>query len=153
MAPSNYVILECNSDDTNLQIAHMLREQFLHENIISRTKLKKIENKLNLMNVDTVDERGVLATTLENLILRPNTYHNLVESFDNFIIEELQITSSEIDGKQIKDIPFQYNAILMMIKSGDEMKIPHGDTYLRKGDILHIVGTQSAIQETQKLVK
>ncbi len=153
MAPSNYVILECDSDETNLQIAHMLREQFRHENIISRTKLKKIENKLNLMNVDTVDERGVLATTLENLILRPNTYHNLVESFDNFIIEEIQITSSEIDGKQIKDIPFQYNAILMMIKSGDEMKIPHGDTYLRKGDILHVVGTQSAIQETQKLVE
>ena len=153
LSTGNFVILECGSDEINTKIAHLLREQFLHENIIARTKLKQIENKLNLMNVDTVDERRVLATTLENLILRPNTYHDLVESFDNYIIEEIQITNDEIDGKQIKDIPFQYNAILMMIKSGDEMKIPHGDTYLRKGDILHVFGTPSALLETHKLVE
>jgi Trk K+ transport system NAD-binding subunit len=153
LSAANYIILETGSDETNLQIAHLLREQFLHENIIARTKLKSIENKLNLMNVDTVDERRVLATTLENLILRPNTYHDLVESFDNYIIEEIMITNDEIDGKQIKDIPFQYNAILMMIKSGNELKIPHGDTYLKKGDIIHIFGTPSALLETHKLVE
>ena len=153
LSASNYVILECGNDQTNLQIAHLLREQFLHENIIARTRLKGIENKLHLMNVDTVDERRVLATTLENLILRPNTYHDLVESFDNYIVEEIQITNSNIDGKQIKDIPLHYNAILMMVKSGNELKIPHGDTILRKGDILHVFGTPSALLETHKLVE
>jgi Trk K+ transport system NAD-binding subunit len=153
LSAANYVILETGSDETNMETAHLLREQFLHENIIARTKLKSIENKLNLMNVDTVDERRVLATTLENLILRPNTYHDLVESFDNYIIEEIMITNDEIDGKQIKEIPFQYNAILMMIKSGDELKIPHGDTYLKKGDIIHVFGTPSALLETHKLVE
>ncbi len=153
LASSNYVILECGNDQMNLKIAHMLREQFLHENIIARTKLKTIENKLNLMNVDTADERRVMATTLENLILRPSTYHDLVESFDNYIVEEIQITNSDIDGKQIKELPFHYNAILMMIKSGAELKIPHGDTYLRKGDVLHVFGTTIALEETHKLVE
>jgi Trk K+ transport system NAD-binding subunit len=41
----------------------------------------------------------------------------------------------------------------MMIKSGDEIKIPHGDTYLRKGDVLHVFGTTIALQETHKLVE
>ncbi len=153
LASNNYVILECGDDQTNLKIAHMLREQFLHENIIARTKLKAIENKLNLLNVDTADERRVMATTLENLILRPSTYHDLVESFDNYIVEEIQITNSNIDGKQIKELPFHYDAILMMIKTGNEIKIPHGDTYLRKGDILHVFGTTMALEETHKMVQ
>jgi len=153
LSAGNYVILECGNDKVNLEIAHMLREQFLHENIIARTKLKNIENKLNLMNVDTADERRVMATTLENLILRPSTYHDLVESFDNHNVEEIRITNNDIDGKQIKELPFHYDAILMMIKSGDEIKIPHGDTYLRKGDVLHVFGTTTALQETHKLVE
>jgi Kef-type K+ transport system membrane component KefB len=149
---NNYVVLECG-DETNTKIAAMLREQFQHENIIARANSKRVESKLRLLNVDTVDQRRVLATTIENLILRPNTYHDLVESFDNYSVEEIQITNSEIDGKQIKEVPFHSEAILMMIKSGNSLSIPHGDTYLRKGDILHVFGTNAAMEATHKLVE
>jgi Kef-type K+ transport system membrane component KefB/uncharacterized protein YfkK (UPF0435 family) len=149
----NYVVLECGSDDTNMQVATMLREQFQHENIIARSGAKHTESKLQLLNVDTIDQRRVLATTLENLILRPNTYHDLVESFDNYSVEEIQIINNEIDGKQIKEVPFHSEAILMMIKSGQNLSIPHGNTYLRKGDVLHVFGTNAAMEATHKLVE
>jgi len=150
---NNYVVLECGSDKINLQIATLLREEFQHENIIARSKAKHSETKLKLLNVDTVDQRRVLATTLENLILRPNTYHDLVESFDNYSVEEILITNSDIDGKKIKEIPFHSEAILMMVKSGQNLSIPHGNTYLRKGDILHVFGTNAAMEATHKLVE
>jgi len=149
----NYVILECGSDKKNMEVAHLLREQFQHENIISRAKSKNIEKKLQLLNVDTIDQRRVLATTIENLILRPNTYHDLVESFDNYSVEEIQIINSDIDGKQIKEVPFHSEAILMMIKSGENLSIPHGNTYLRKGDILHVFGTNAAMEATHLMVE
>jgi Trk K+ transport system NAD-binding subunit len=149
----NYVILECGNDKKNKEVAHLLREQFQHENIISRASSKRIEKELQLLNVDTIDQRRVLATTIENLILRPNTYHDLVESFDNYSVEEIQIINSDIDGKQIKEVPFHSEAILMMIKSGENLSIPHGSTYLRKGDILHVFGTNAAMEATHKMVE
>ncbi len=150
---NNYVVLECGDDQRNLDVAHLLREQFQHENIISRSTTNSAYDMLQLLSVDTVDQRRVLATTLENLILRPNTYHDLVESFDNYSVEEIQIISSEIDGKQIMDIPFHSDAILMMIKSGENLNIPHGNTYLRKGDILHVFGTNAAMLAMHQLVE
>jgi len=150
---NNYVVLECGDDQRNLDVAHLLREQFQHENIISRSTTNVAYDMLQLLSVDTVDQRRVLATTLENLILRPNTYHDLVESFDNYSVEEIQITSSEIDGKQIMDIPFHSDAILMMIKSGENLNIPHGNTYLRKGDILHVFGTSAAMLAMHQMVE
>ena len=153
LSANNYVVLECGSDENNLKVAQMLRKQFQHENIISRSQSKNIEKQLQLLNVDTIDERRVLATTIENLILRPNTYHDLVESFDNYSVEEIRITNSDIDGKQIKEVPFHSEAILMMIKSGESLNIPHGNTYLRKGDILHVFGTNAALEATHQLVE
>ncbi len=150
---NNYVVLECGDDQRNLDVAHLLREQFQHENIISRSTTNSAYDMLQLLSVDTVDQRRVLATTLENLILRPNTYHDLIESFDNYSVEEIQIISSEIDGKQIMDIPFHSDAILMMIKSGENLNIPHGNTYLRKGDILHVFGTNAAMLAMHQLVE
>ena len=150
---SNYIILECGDDQINLEVAHLLREQFQHENIISRSTTQNADAKLQLLNVDTIDQRRVLATTIENLILRPNTYHDLVESFDNFSVEEIQIINSHIDGKQIKEVPFHSDAILMMIKSGENLNIPHGNTYLQKGDILHVFGTNAAMKATHLMVE
>jgi len=153
LSASNYVVLECGSDQNNLEVAQMLRKQFQHENIISRSQSKTIEKQLQLLSVDTIDEHRVLATTIENLILRPNTYHDLVESFDNYSVEEIQIVNSNIDGKQIKEVPFHSEAILMMIKSGESLSIPHGNTYLRKGDILHVFGTNAAMEATHLMVE
>ncbi len=153
LKPDNYVILECGNDEANVQIARLLTEYFHHEKIIARTKSAGTINKLYFMNIKTVDERLVMAQTLESLILSPTTYHSLIESLENYIIEEIKITNTSIFGKQLKELPIPNNAILMMIKSGDDLKIPHGDTYLRKGDILHVFGTPSALLETHKLVE
>jgi hypothetical protein len=91
-----------------------LLQVLLHDNIITRSSTSEIEQRLKNLGVKTIDVIGVLATTTENLILRPATYHVLVESFENFSVEEILITSNEADRLQVKEIPFHADAILMM---------------------------------------
>ncbi len=148
--PDNYVVVECGSDETNMAVSKLLRNEFQHERIITRSGSLKTEQKLKSFGVEAVDVRRVMATTIENLIIRPITYHDLVESFENFILDEIQVTGKEIDGRQVKTIPFHKDAILMIIKRGNESYIPHGDTYIRKGDILHVFGTTTALEDTRK---
>jgi len=147
---SDFVIVETGSSQKNLEISRLLRNELMHDNIITRSNTGSIENKLKSLGVKTIDVTGVMATTIENLILRPTTYHALVESFENFSVEEVLITSKDIDGSQVKEIPFHKDAILMMVKRDNAFFIPHGATYFRAGDILHVFGTNTALQDTRE---
>jgi len=148
--PENYVVVECGSDKINAEVSKLLRNEFQHERVITRSGSLKIESKLKQQGVEAVDAKRVMATTIENLIVRPTTYHDLVESFENFSMDEIPVLNKEIDGRQVKTIPFHKDAILMIIKRGNESYIPHGETYLRSGDILHVFGTDTALEDTRK---
>lgn len=148
--PSDFVVVETGSPEKNHEICKLLRNELMHDKIISRSGKSNYENKLKSLGVKTVDVIGVQATTIENLILRPTTYHSLIESFENFSVEEISITNKAVDGLQVKEIPFHKDAILMMVKRGNNFFIPHGETYFRTGDILQVFGTDTALLNTRE---
>jgi len=149
----NYVVVDTASDERNLKICQLLRKDIGHERIISKTGHLSLDRALRKLEVETVDSIKVIATTIENLIIRPTTYHTLVESFENFSVEEMQIRNKAVDGLQVKEIPFHRNAILMMAKRGNELYIPHGETYFRLGDVFHIFGTDSALKDAREKLR
>lgn len=149
ISDSVYVVVETGSDELNILICKMLKKEFKHEKIISMTNELSIERQLKRLNIETIDVRRVMATTIESLILRPTTYHALVETFESFSIEEITITNIDFDGQKVRDIALHKDAILIMVKRGTNIFIPHGETYLKTGDILNVFGTDSALENTR----
>ncbi|MEA1896604.1 MAG: TrkA C-terminal domain-containing protein, partial [Bacteroidota bacterium] len=147
LTPDNYIVIETGDDEQNLKISQMLRTDFQHKNIISRISRFSQKQSFEQLGIETIDVTQILATAIENLIIRPTTYHALVESFENFCVEEIQITNIKIDGLQLKHIPFHTDAVLIMIKRENSFLIPRGDTYFRIGDILIVFGTQTAFED------
>ncbi len=147
---SDFVVVDTGSAEKNHEICKLLRNVLMHDNIISRSDKSDVELRLKNLGVKTIDVIGVQATTIENLILRPTTYHALIESFENFSVEEILITNKTIDGLQLKEVPFHKDAILMMVKRDKSFFIPHGETYFRLGDILNVFGTDTALQNTRE---
>ena len=68
------------------------------------------------------------------------------------ILMLIVIAKRDIEGLQIKEIPFHKDAILMMLRRGGNYNIPHGESYLRTGDILLVFGTQTAFEVTRHKV-
>ncbi len=153
LTPDNYIVIETGDDEQNLKISQMLRNEFQHKKIISRINRFSLKQRFKQLGIETIDVTQILATAIENLIIRPTTYHALVESFENFSVEEILITNKNIDGSQIKEIPFHKDAILMMVRRGNNFNIPHGENYLRTGDILLVFGTQTAFEDTRHKVE
>jgi Trk K+ transport system NAD-binding subunit len=141
------------SDEKNIAICKLLRNEMSHEKIITKANKVGIQKVLNRLEVEIFDATRVVATTIENLIVRPTTYHTLVDSFENFLVEEINITNADVDGKQIKELPFHKDGTLMMIRRGINMYIPHGDTYLRQGDIINVFGTPTALDNIKLMVR
>jgi Trk K+ transport system NAD-binding subunit len=153
LSPSNYIVVLTGSNEKNVKICELLRREFNHEKIISKSGNSIIEQTLRRLEVEILDATRVIATTIENLIVRPTIYHSLVETFENFTVEEITVTSKDIDGLQIKEIPFHKDGTLMLIRRGSNMYIPHGDTYLRIGDIINVFGTNAALVDIKAKLK
>lgn len=153
LGPGNYVVVNTASDDKNLEICTLLRKELQHENIISKPVSSNSELQLKQLNVEILDARRVLASTIENLILRPTIYHALIESFENYSVEEIVVTNPEIDGKALKEIPFDKEGMLILVTRGNSIDIPHGETYLRTGDVITVFGTGSAIDSIREKVR
>jgi len=149
LSPYDYVIVETAMPELNIKICRLLKTELRHDRIISRAGNSAIEKAFKRLEIETVDATRIIATTIENLIVRPSTYHALVESFENFSVEEFKITNKNIDSLQVKEIPFHKDAILMMVKRGNNSYIPHGETFFRLGDIIHVFGTDSALEDTR----
>lgn len=152
LKPSEYVFVDTGSPGINYEICKLIRRELMHDNVISRGRTSEIRLKLKRLGVETLDTTRVLATTIENLVLRPATYHALVESFESFSVEEILITNKQWDGLQMKEIPFHKDAILMMVKRNNSIFIPQAETYFRAGDLLHVFGTDTALQHTRDTV-
>jgi len=143
----NYVVVITDSEIKNTEISQMLKEEFGHHKVISKTSTWHIEKQLMDLQVEYVDVTRTIATTIENLILRPATYHILVETFENYKVEDITITNSNISGTQIKEMPFHRDGELILVRRGHAVEIPHGDTYLQENDIVTVMGTETALQD------
>jgi len=148
--PDNYVVVLTDSEDRNTQICQLLRSTYNHENIISKASSARIENKLSKLQVDYLDSTRIMATTIENLIFRPQTYEALVETFENYQVEDIHLTNKKTAGKQIKEIPFHKDGQLILIRKNNKVEIPHGDTLLSEGDVITVMGTESALENIRK---
>jgi len=148
----NYVVVHTRSDQTNIEICDMLRKDLLHEKVISIPNTSKTEHSMRVMGIEVLDHRRIVATTIENLILRPTTYHSLMESFENYSVEDIKLLHFEMDGKMIKELPLHKDGMIMLLTRGSEKYVPHGNTYLRSGDILTVFGTGTAIRQIREMV-
>ncbi len=147
LQPENHVIILTESDEKNLTIAQILRNDLHHEKIISYAKNAKYVDLFKDMEVEALMLSQTLATSIENLIFRPATYHTLFESFENFSVEEIPILNNALDGVLVKDIPFHQDGFLMLIKRKNDMRVPHGNDYLIKGDIAVVFGNDTALND------
>ena len=130
----------------------MLRKELLHERIISIPANSQVEEQMLRLGVEILDARRVVASTIENLILSPGAYHSLVETFENFTVEDVVLLNYDLEGKSIKDLPLHKDAMIMLVTRKNEKFVPHGDTYLKAGDVFTLFGTGSAIEEIRKII-
>jgi Kef-type K+ transport system membrane component KefB/Trk K+ transport system NAD-binding subunit len=150
---SSFVIVDTGSKQQDISICEMLRKDFNHEKIITTANSSKIEHQLRRFDVETIDTRRVLAATIEAIIVRPGTYHALIETFEYFTVEEITITNPDMNGRRVKEISIHKDAILIMAKDGNNLFIPHGETYLRTGIALYVMGTDSALEDLRGKIK
>lgn len=80
---------------------------------------------------------------LREIMLRDEHFINLYISKEN--------STSNMIGKEIKDIKLPGDSLIAIVERGGELVIPHGDTVIREGDKISVVGSIDAIDQVKQL--
>jgi Kef-type K+ transport system membrane component KefB/Trk K+ transport system NAD-binding subunit len=153
LSPDDYVVVVTGSDQVNIDTCQMLKAYYGHKKIIARDNNPDNERLLRWMGVIPMNFVMSAAMTLENLVLRPSTYHMIIESLQSFEVYDVVMTNSELEKVPIRDIPFHKDGFLLLVKRGEHQRIPHGDFSLKMGDNITIFGTSAAIDDISHLLK
>ena len=124
------------SDEQNLQSCLCVKRQFGVTRVIARDNNPKNTEKFTDAGVIPLNLNHSIAVAVENLVLRPS----LVQLFDRetdregLFVFEVLVKNPEYFNVRVKHVRELRNALILVVKKGDEIRIPHGDTVLRKDD-------------------
>ncbi len=151
--PVDTIVVLTNSDKKNISIAEMIRVQLDHSKLITVTTKPELflEHK-SLQDVQIVNAYEIIASRIENEIMRPTTTQALTDSFGVYSVEEIPVRNSAMDRILVKDIPFPKSGSLVLVRRDNEIFIPHGDTHLLIGDLVTVIGNATALEEFRKLL-
>jgi len=74
------------------------------------------------------------------------------ELSDGTELGEAAVRDSRYQDKPLGEVRLPGNALIMGIRRGGDVIVPHGSTTLAVGDILMLVGSPEAIRETRMLM-
>ncbi len=146
--PTETVIVLTESVIKNQKITRLLKEKLGHNKIITLGATEEDDfSETQYIQIDKV-----LASHVENLIVRPSAIQTLSESFGQYAVEEILMTNRELDGKMVKKVAFPDSGSLVMIRRNKEILIPHGDTHLLIGDMVTVIGNATALEEFRNIL-
>jgi trk system potassium uptake protein TrkA len=67
------------------------------------------------------------------------------------VIEAQVMSTSPIAGRVIRDVEFPEGALIGMVKRGDKMIVPRGDTRIEEGDVVVIFTLSADVSEVERL--
>lgn len=140
-------------DDVNLLVAQLARASFEVETVIARAN--------NRSNVDAFEELGVrtistglsVAWAMDNAIERPALSHWMNELGRSGDVQEVEITSDKLVGKQINELgeKLPNGCIIGLVSRNGDNVVPTPDLSLQDGDHLTIIGRKDAVRDAIEL--
>ncbi|MEQ8581283.1 MAG: cation:proton antiporter [Marinoscillum sp.] len=147
------IIMLTESKKLNQELALHVKNVLNHSKIILRKQsasheLVETESDLKLIDIDEL-----LASHVEDMIMRPETLASLSESFGMYRIEEIHLTKKDLHRKMVMEVAFPPSGSLVVLRRADEVFIPHGNTHLLLGDTLTVIGNSTALTEFRDILE
>lgn len=93
------------------------------------------------------------ATMIAMMARNPDTYALLTSTSDQRDIAEVRLRNPFLVGKRLRDLQLPGDYLVLSIRRGNELLIPHGNTILRYDDRLSLLGDLARLDESRTLLE
>jgi Trk K+ transport system NAD-binding subunit len=134
-------------DEMDLAACRLAGERFGIPNRVAMISDRNVAAQLADLGVRVVQPQLATALALEGALHFPSAFDMLTDHTDGVEIREGELNNPPLDGRPLKRIQLPGNVLILGMRRGDEVLVPHGDTVLRQGDVLMLVGHPDEVQE------
>ncbi len=138
--------------EANYQVCRMAAERFGIPVIVSRADDPAVMERLRALGVRVVQPGLAVVVALEGALRFPAAYDMLARHTDNVEIGEAVICDRSFDGLSIDALHLPGNALVMGLRRDGDFIVPRGDTILRFGDVVMLVGKIEDVEEAKKML-
>lgn len=142
------------NDNENIVACQLAKFSYKVPLVLARVEDMDRAQMLRGMGIDLiVSPAHVAAMVFENAIALPGTTSVLVSESITRAVEVTVSEVSKIMGKRIRDLSLPLECVIAAIYRGGKLIIPHGDTVIKSGDIVALIGKESAIGKVVDILR
>ncbi|MGQ9787852.1 MAG: potassium channel family protein [Candidatus Hadarchaeaceae archaeon] len=142
------------SDNENIVASQLAKYTYKVPLVMARIEDMDRAKMLRGMGIDLiVSPSHVASLVFENAIALPNTTSILLSETITRAVEVTVPGDSKILGKRIRDLNLPLECVIAVIYRAGKLVLPHGDTVLKPGDIVALIGKEEAIKKTVDILK
>ncbi len=141
------VLAVSSCDDVNVRVAKMAMQDFAVPSVITLIRDAEIANTLESSDVQVIRPQLATVLVLEGALHFPAAFKMLTDPSDGVEVREISLENSQFVGKPLREVQLAGDALLLGLRRGEEVLVPHGNTRLQRGDLLMLVGHEDALQE------
>ncbi len=134
----------------NRKVCEMASGQFGIPTVVARADRPDEVQVLQAMGVRVIQPAMATALALEGALRFPSAFDLLSDKEDEAEIGEATLCNPELDGLLMRRLALSGNALIIGIRRGGEVIVPHGNTVLHMGDLLMLVGNKGSVRDAQE---
>ncbi len=141
-------------DNENIVACQLSKYSYRVPLVVARVEDMDRAQMLRGMGVDLiVSPSHVASLVFENAIVLPNTTSILITETSTRAVEVIMPDDSKVLGKRIKDLELPVECVIAAIYRKGKLILPHGDTVIKPGDVIALIGREDAIRKVLKILK
>jgi len=146
------LVTALNDPGVDIAVCRLAKERFRIPVVVSRADDNALMREMSRLGVKVVQTSMAMALALEGALRHPSVFDMITELSDGAEFGEATVLNSRFEGSQVADVKLPGNALIMGIRRGGEVIVPHGYTTLSVDDTVMLVGSPDSIRETASLM-
>jgi Kef-type K+ transport system membrane component KefB/Trk K+ transport system NAD-binding subunit len=137
--------------EKNYRICSRARTTYGIDHVVARLNAPGEIPRFEKLGVTPLNPATDQAVLLGLVTRNPTMYELLTRTDDARDLCEIAIQNPAYLNKPLKEIEFPDDLLVVAVRKGGELVVPRGDTILRKGDHLTVLGSNDCIGNTRDL--
>lgn len=148
---TNRLVCVFSDIEKNFRICERARTTYGIDHVVARLNVPGEISRFEKIGVTPLNPATDQAVLLGLIIRNPTMYELLTRSDDSRDLCEIAIRNPQYLNKPLKEIDFPGDLLVVAVRKKGELIVPRGDTILRMGDHLTVLGSNDCVGNTREL--